>query len=248
MTIYPAIDIINGQCVRLRQGDFDQKTTYSVDPLTLAAEYAANGAEWLHVVDLDAAKGDGHSNLELIAELANTVDIKVQTGGGVRSVFEANKRLDAGIQRVVVGSIAVQHPNRFCGWLERFGPEHVVAALDVQRHGNHWLPAVHGWQQITERDLFDLLEQLCAARLRHLLCTDIGRDGMLQGPNTALYQQLGERFPDLMIQASGGADSLDNIADLRRHEISGLVIGKALLDGRFALGDALAVARGQQPA
>lgn len=243
MIIYPAIDIINGQCVRLRQGDFDQQTTYSADPLILAGNYAAAGAEWLHMVDLDAAKSNTASNLELIAKIASSVDIKVQTGGGVRHMIDINKRLEAGIKRVVVGSIAVEQPDKFCDWLQRFGSEHLVAALDVQQHGERWLPATHAWQQITDRDLFDLLEQLSNAGLQHLLCTDIGRDGMLQGPNIELYQQLQQRFPNLSIQASGGVDSLDNIVALQQHDIAGLIIGKALLDGRFELSDALSVAQ-----
>ncbi len=242
MIIYPAIDIIDGRCVRLRQGDFAHQTTYNVDPKLLASNYAASGAEWLHVVDLDAAKSTHSSNLNLIADIASSLDIKVQTGGGVRQVIDIQQRLQAGISRVVIGSIAVEQPDKFCDWLSDFGAEHLVAALDVQRQGERWLPAVHGWQKTIDRDLFDLLEQLCEAGLQHLLCTDIGRDGMLQGPNIELYQQLQKRFPNLSIQASGGVDSLDNITALQQHHIAGLIIGKALLDGRFELSEALSLA------
>ncbi len=245
MIIYPAIDIINGQCVRLRQGDFKQQTTYAIDPQQLAGQYADAGSDWLHVVDLDASRDGDNSNLELITRLARNLAIKVQTGGGVRTAADIEKRLAAGIARVVVGSIAVEQPQQFCSWLNQFGSEQLVAALDVRHHQGRWLPATRGWQYDSERDLFALLEQLCAAGLQHLLCTDIGRDGMLQGPNIELYRQLQQRFPDLSIQASGGVDSLANIVALKQHGISGLVIGKALLDGRFKLCDALPIAQGQ---
>ncbi len=242
MIIYPAIDIIDGQCVRLRQGDFTQQTTYDMSPLALAQEYANAGAEWLHIVDLDAAQANGNNNLDSIAAIAETVAIKIQTGGGVRSVADIEQRLAAGIQRVVIGSIAVEQPDTFCSWLNQFGAQHIVAALDVERHADRWLPAVRGWQQITDRDFFDLLAQLNQAGLTHLLCTDIGRDGMLQGPNVELYRQLQQKFPELMIQASGGVDALANITTLRQHQIAGLIIGKALLDGRFDLRAALQLA------
>ncbi len=248
MILYPAIDIINGQCVRLRQGDFQQQTTYQMEPLALATDYAAAGAEWLHIVDLDASRDGSDANLPLIAGLAANLDIKIQTGGGVRSETDIEKRLAAGVNRVVVGSLAVEQPQQFRDWLADYGSSRLVAAVDVrlQQHDGQqrWLPATHGWQQQSAGlDLFELLEQLCTGGLQHLLCTDIGRDGMLQGPNIKLYQQLRQRFPNLSIQASGGVAELENIATLQQHNIDGLVIGKALLDGRFELREALEIAR-----
>lgn len=246
MIIYPAIDIIDSQCVRLRQGDFSDKTTYNISPLALAQEYASAGSEWLHMVDLDAAKGNGISNLDLIAAIAETVDIKIQAGGGVRSADDIEQRLATGIQRVIIGSIAVEQTEVFCHWLQHFGPEHIVAALDVQNEQGRWLPAVHGWQQIADCDLFTLLEQLCKAGLKHLLCTDIGRDGMLQGPNIELYQELQGQFPHLHIQASGGVHELQDVDALLANQFSGVIIGKALLDRRFSLSEALQITH-QEP-
>ena len=238
MIVYPAIDIIQGQCVRLRQGDFAQQTTYAVEPLSLASDYARNGADWLHIVDLDAAKGDGN-NLAIITAIAASLPVQVQSGGGVRTAEDIQIRLHGGITRVVVGSVAVQQPEQFCQWLHAFTPAAITAALDVRAVDGRWVPAIAGWQQQSDTDLFTLLDRFVDAGLAHLLCTDIDRDGMLQGPNVELYAQLKKRYPNLHVQASGGVHAVADLSALASINADGVIIGKALLDGRFSLNEAL---------
>lgn len=238
MKIYPAIDLINGQCVRLFQGQYDQVTQYQTEPLELALEYQAAGAELLHLVDLDAARGD-ESQLDLISKLATALDIPIQTGGGIRTVQDIQARFDAGCQRVVIGSMAVTDTEAFKSWLTRFGAERIVAALDVRFVDGRWMPAIRGWQEQALIDLMSLLDDLYNAGLRHLLCTDIQRDGALSGANQDLYQQLYERYPSLQIQASGGVGSLEELPPLARSGASAVIIGKALLEGKFELSSAL---------
>lgn len=244
MKIYPAIDLMDGQCVRLYQGRFDQRTDYPGDPLALAREYQNAGAECLHVVDLDAARdnddGDSHHQLDVITDLVRDLDIPLQTGGGVRTETDLALRFQAGCQRVVVGSLAVRNPRLFGQWLRRYGAERLVAALDVrQDEQGIWRPAVKGWQEEAAMDLLDLLEQLSGYGLRHLLCTDISRDGVLGGPNVDLYRMLAQRFPMLHVQASGGVGALSDLAPLQACGAAGVVVGKALLEGRFTLDEAL---------
>ena len=246
MIIYPAIDLIDGACVRLQQGDFQRQSDYAVDAVELATQYAAAGADWLHVVDLDAARGRA-VQLELIARLADIDGLQVQSGGGVRTSGDIDQRLAAGIARVIVGSVCVRQPHQFIDWLQQFGADKLVAALDVrrqQRHGKDvWVPAVAGWEEDSDSDLFVLLQHLVAAGLQHVLCTDIDRDGMLSGPNLELYAQIRQRFPELQLQASGGVHALSDLADLQQLDMHGVIIGKALLEGHFTLSQALAEVR-----
>jgi phosphoribosylformimino-5-aminoimidazole carboxamide ribotide isomerase len=243
MIIYPAIDLIEGACVRLQQGDFQRQSDYAVGAAELAQHYVAEGTDWLHVVDLDAARGRA-AQLALIGELSTIGGLQVQSGGGVRTSSDIEQRLQAGIGRVIVGSVCVREPLSFIDWLHQFGVDRLVAALDVrpqQRDGKTvWVPAVSGWEEDSDSDLFALLEQLVAAGLRHLLCTDIGRDGMLSGPNIELYAQIHQRFPDLQIQASGGVHALSDLRQLQQLGMAGVIIGKALLEGRFTLAQAVA--------
>ena len=238
MIIYPAIDIINGQCVRLKQGDFAQQTTYDDDPLALATRYVKDGATHLHIVDLDAAKGES-DNVALIGNIANQLSIEIQSGGGIRTIEDIEKRLNVGLKRVVIGSVAVTQPEQFCKWLQHFGNDKITAALDVRLLDGHWVPAIAGWQENSDTDLMNLLDQFTTAGLQHLLCTDINRDGMLQGPNLDLYAELKTRYPDLQLQASGGVHALNDLDALQRVAADGVIIGKALLDGRFTLQEAL---------
>ncbi len=246
MIIYPAIDLIDGACVRLQQGDFQRQSDYAVDAVELATQYADAGANWLHVVDLDAARGRP-AQLGLIAQLAASDGLQVQSGGGVRTSADIEQRLAAGITRVIVGSVCVRQPQQFSDWLQQFGADKLVAALDVrrqQRHGKDiWVPAVAGWEEDSDSDLFVLLQHLVGAGLQHVLCTDIGRDGMLSGPNLDLYGQIRQCFPELHLQASGGVHALGDLADLQQLEVHGVIIGKALLEGRFTLAQALAEVR-----
>ena len=246
MIIYPAIDLIDGACVRLQQGDFQRQSDYAVDAVELATQYANAGADWLHVVDLDAARGRA-VQLELIAQLADIDGLQVQSGGGVRTSGDIEQRLAAALLALSSAVSACASRSQFIDWLQQFGADKLVAALDVrrqQRNGKDvWVPAVAGWEEDSDSDLFNLLQQLVAAGLQHLLCTDIDRDGMLSGPNLELYAQIRQRFPELQLQASGGVHALSDLADLQQLEMHGVIIGKALLEGRFTLSQALAEVR-----
>jgi phosphoribosylformimino-5-aminoimidazole carboxamide ribotide isomerase len=239
--LYPAIDIREGRVVRLRQGDYAAETRYAEHPLALAKRYAVEGAEWLHLVDLDAAKAGGWTLAPLVEAIRRETTLKVQTGGGVRDESDVEAILRAGASRVVVGSLAVRQPNRVLGWLERFGNDRLTIALDARAddHGVFRLP-VHGWTEASGLALFDLLNRYAEAGLRHLLCTDIARDGMLAGLNLALYREIAERFPEIAVQASGGVATLDDVRGAFDASAGGAILGKALLEGRFTLPDALA--------
>ena len=240
-TLYPAIDVRGGRVVRLRQGDYAQETRYADEPRAVAARYAGDGAQWLHLVDLDAARAGGYTLAPLLAAIKRETTLHVQTGGGVRSDEDVQRILDAGADRVVVGSLAVREPARVTDWLQRFGAERIVIALDTRRDdAGVWQLPVHGWTQGSGIALEALLDRYAQAGARHLLCTDIDRDGMLAGPNIELYARIARGWPMLAVQASGGVRGIDDILAARAAGCAGAVLGKALLDGRFALADAVA--------
>lgn len=245
-TVYPAVDVREGRVVRLRQGDYAQETRYPDSPLETAGHYAQAGAAWLHLVDLDAARAGGYSLAPLLRSLKAGTRLRIQTGGGVRGEQDVAAILEAGADRVVVGSLAVREPERVIDWLSRFGPERITVALDARESGDGaWHLPVSGWTQDSGVQLHELLARYADAGLRHLLCTDIDRDGMLSGPNLALYRTVHALVPGVALQASGGVSDLADIASARDSGCAGVVLGKALLDGRFELADALAQPQGQ---
>lgn len=238
--IYPAIDVRSGRVVRLAQGDYARETRYADDPFTLAKSYADAGAQWLHLVDLDAARNGGYTLGDLLRRLKAETPLSVQTGGGVRSEADIERLLQEGADRVVVGSLAVTEPNRVVRWINRYGNERLTVALDAWcGQDGRWFPTSHGWTQPGRRSLGDLVRFYSRSGLRHLLCTDIARDGTLAGPNLQLYQLLRQWAPRLELQASGGARDLDDVRDARGAGCAGIVLGKALLEGRFDLPQAL---------
>lgn len=240
-TVYPAIDVRAGKVVRLRQGDYADETRYGDDPLAFALRYADAGATWLHLVDLDAAKAGGYTLQPLLREIRRQTGLQVQTGGGVRSEADVAALLEAGAERVVVGSLAVTAPETVMGWLATFGSERITVALDTrQDETGAWRLPVHGWTQVASDTLDALLARYADAGLVHLLCTDIARDGMLAGPSIALYQPLCQRYPGVRVQASGGVRDAADVAAARAAGCAGVVLGKALLDGRLSLAEALA--------
>jgi phosphoribosylformimino-5-aminoimidazole carboxamide ribotide isomerase len=239
--LLPAIDVRDGRVVRLRQGDYTRETRYDDAPLALARRYADDGARWLHLVDLDAARCGGYTLAPLLAQLAGETGLQVQTGGGIRDERDVETLLQAGAARVVVGSVAVREPERVAGWLRRFGPDRITVALDARQDAaGHWQLPTSGWTEDSGSGLESLLYHFSDAGLRHLLCTDIARDGMLSGPNLDLYAGILALAPRIQLQASGGIRDLADIAAARAAGCAGAVLGKALLDGRFALADALA--------
>jgi phosphoribosylformimino-5-aminoimidazole carboxamide ribotide isomerase len=239
-TVYPAIDVREGRVVRLKQGDYAQETRYSDSPLALAQAYAESGSAWLHLVDLDAARDGGYAVEALLTAIKSSTVLNIQTGGGVRSESDLLRLLNAGADRVVIGSLAVREPERVAEWLRRFGADRITVALDSrQDDSGAWLLPVKGWTESSELLLINLTLDYADAGLKHLLCTDIGRDGMLSGPNFDLYAQLRSIAPQLAIQASGGARDLADVQAARQAGCAGIILGKALLEGRLALEDAL---------
>ncbi len=242
MILIPAIDLLDGRCVRLLHGDFAQVTDYPLAAAELAGLYAQQGAEWLHVVDLAASRDGAGADTTALFSLLGQARQSVQTGGGVRSADDIARRLDAGAARVVVGSLSVTDSQRFITWMAKFGADSLVAALDVRidATGVPW-PRIHGWTDRGEVDMWHTLDELVAGGLKHLLCTDISRDGALSGPNTGLYSDITGRYPGLQLQASGGVSSLDDLQNLKPTGAAGVITGKALLEKRFSVAEALQV-------
>lgn len=238
MIIYPAMDLMGGRVVRLRQGRFDEATAYLEEPLTALNSFAEAGAEWAHVVDLDGARAGCPVQHELIGNLARMAPLKLQVAGGFRERNQLERMFDAGVARVVIGSLAVKRPEQVLAWLAEFGPERITLSLDVRVVDDTPQVAISGWTEDSGRTLWDVAALYPEAR--HLLLTDIGRDGMLQGPNFALYEEAARRLPQLKIQASGGVSSL---GDLERLTTDGAIVGKALWEGRIDLQEALGLAR-----
>lgn len=240
-TVFPAIDVRGGAVVRLLQGDYERETRYGDDPLAQATAYARAGAEWLHLVDLDAARAGGYTLTALLTRLRAEAGLKVQTGGGVRGERDLVTLLEAGAERVVIGSLAVREPGLVQGWIRRYGSGRITVALDTRcDEAGQWTLPVAGWTEASTRTLDDLAQEYARAGLEHLLCTDIARDGMLLGPNLDLYRHLLGLVPGLALQASGGVRDLDDVRGAREAGCSGVVLGKALLEGRLRLEEALA--------
>lgn len=238
--IIPAIDLIEGKVVRLYQGDYKQTTEYKLDPIDVVHQYADDGAQWLHIVDLTGAKDTSKRQLTLISEMVATKRMKFQSGGGVRTRGDVEGLLSAGVERVVIGSLAVTQPEVVEQWMIEFGPEHIVLALDINidAQGNKFV-ATHGWQQNSGVSIEALIERYSKVGLKHVLCTDISRDGTLQGANDSLYTEVTAQFPDIQWQASGGIGSLHDIEVLKPTNVAGVILGRALLEGKFTVKQAI---------
>jgi phosphoribosylformimino-5-aminoimidazole carboxamide ribotide isomerase len=234
MELIPAIDLRGGRCVRLFQGDFDAETRYEVTPEALYERYADFGAAWLHVVDLDGARDGAQAHRAVIGELCGRGRLKLQVGGGLRDRATVEQTLAAGVARAVVGSLAVSDPDIVNGWLKRFGPERVAIAFDV-RLGDDGVPrvATHGWKEQSALRLWDAVARYTAAGLQHVLCTDVGRDGAMTGPNLDLYIEAVRRFPAIAWQASGGIRDVRDLWALADAGVAGAVSGRALLEDRM---------------
>lgn len=234
MILYPAMDLMGGRVVRLAQGRFEDSTTYAADPAEALGGFAAAGAEWAHVVDLDGARAREPVQHELIASLARGAALNLQVAGGFRTRDQLSHMFNAGVRRIVIGSLAVDRPDLVRSFLLEFGGERITLSLDVRVVDGVPSVATAGWTEDSGRNLWDVAALYPEAR--HLLLTDIGRDGMLAGPNFPLLEEAAERLPHLAIQASGGVSSLD---DLRRLRTAGAIVGKALWEGRIGLAEAL---------
>ena len=231
MRLIPAIDLKNGHCVRLLHGDFSAETRYNTNPETLLARYRDFGADWLHVVDLDGAKEGSLGNRPIIAQLAAQTAVKLQVGGGLRNTAAVTQMLDLGAARAVIGSAAVTHIEQVKDWLEHFGPERITLAFEVRldEHGIARV-ATHGWQRQSELSLWSAVENFSDSQLKHVLCTDVSRDGALTGPNVALYREAAQRYPQIHWQASGGIRDARDLHALSAAGAAAAISGKALLD------------------
>jgi phosphoribosylformimino-5-aminoimidazole carboxamide ribotide isomerase len=231
MQLIPSIDLRAGRCVRLMRGDFAAETRYPDEPKSLLAKYRDLGAEWLHIVDLDGARDGASGNLALIAELAAERSLKLQVGGGLRDRGAVAGMLGLGVARAVVGSAAVAQAALVRDWLHEFGAERLCLAFDVRLDADGTpRVATHGWREQSTLSLWDAVGNFAAAGLRHVLCTDVARDGTLGGPNVPLYREAVRRFPAIRWQASGGVRDLQDLAALADTDVAAAISGKALLD------------------
>ena len=229
--LIPAIDIINGQCVRLTKGDYDQKTVYRDSPAEVAKEFEAIGFRRLHVVDLDGAKSKHIVNDAVLTAITTETNLVVDFGGGIKTDEDIEKAFAAGASMVTVGSIAVTQPDLFMGWLDKYGPERMILGADV-RHGKI---SINGWKEDSSEDLLPFLRKYIEAGVRNVLCTEISKDGTLSGPAISLYSEVMNTYPELHLIASGGVSSLDDIKALDAAGIPAVVFGKAIYEGRINL-------------
>ena len=233
MEIIPAIDIIDGKCVRLTEGDYSSKTEYAFSPLEMAKQYEELGFKRVHLVDLDGAKAGSVINWKIVEEISSETKLSIDFGGGVKTIDEVQRILDLGVTYVTVGSIAAKQPNEFRGWLETFGAEKFFLGADVRDQKI----MTAGWLERTDLDLSVFIDQYLKMGVNHFFCTDISKDGQLMGPATDLYKQMIESFPEINLVASGGVSSLMDLKELKEIGCSGAIVGKAIYEGKIALQD-----------
>lgn len=227
----PAIDIIDGKCVRLSQGKYDSQKVYNENPVEVAKEFEAYGISRLHVVDLDGAASHHVVNYRVLDRIASQTSLIIDFGGGVKSDEDLVIAFDNGAQMVTLGSIAVKQPELFCQWLEKYGEEKIILGADVKDNKI----AISGWKEESTQELMPFLKNYIEKGINKVLCTDISRDGMLEGPSTPLYKDIMVAFPDIHLIASGGVSSIDDILKLHESGIPAVVVGKALYEGKISL-------------
>jgi phosphoribosylformimino-5-aminoimidazole carboxamide ribotide isomerase len=236
MEVIPAIDLLDGKVVRLYKGDFEQVTVYSDSPVEIASRYGEAGVSSLHVVDLDGARTGQFAHLDVITEITATVGLAVQVGGGIRQIEQARAIIGAGAERVVIGSTAAQDPELVISWFGELGPDALIVGVDVTIDPDaDPIVKTHGWTESSNQTLWELMETYTAAGAMNFLCTDISRDGTLEGPNLELYAECSRRYPKARVIASGGVSSAADLPALAATGVSSVVTGKALLDGLLTL-------------
>ena len=231
MELIPAIDLIDGRCVRLTQGDYGQTKIYDAEPVDMARRYADCGVRRFHIVDLDGAKAKAPCNLSTLEKVVAATGLDVEWGGGIKDSVAMQQAVDAGASRVICGSVAVDNPELFAQWLQEYGASRVILGADI-RDGR---VATHGWLKDGGMGVEELVEKFLPYNLSQLICTDISRDGMLQGPNLPLYEQLQQRFPMVDVTLSGGVSSMDDLKRARECGVRAAIIGKAIYEGRITL-------------
>jgi phosphoribosylformimino-5-aminoimidazole carboxamide ribotide isomerase len=232
--IIPAIDLQDGKCVRLFQGEFDKTTQYSADPTAIAREFTAMNVETLHIVDLDGARSGKPLNNTIVTAITQETTINVQLGGGIRHRNDVAHWLKLGVSRCVIGSVAIDDPQTVLAWIEEFGTQAMVLALDVRLIDNTPTLTTHGWTNATGTSLWDCLDRYYRSGCRQVLCTDVERDGAMTGPNFVLYRDIMGRYPELQLQASGGVRHIRDLEQLRELGVPAAITGRALLDGAIS--------------
>ena len=233
MRIIPAIDIIDGKCVRLTQGDYAQKKVYNENPLEVARTFEAAGLKYLHLVDLDGARAGKVTNWRVIDTITKNTSLQVDFGGGIKTEEEIRKLFSAGVKQVNLGSIAVKNPDLVRDWIENYGADKIILSADVKSEKI----AIGGWMEDSSISVIDFVNDYLRKGIRYIACTDISTDGMLTGPNVLLYSKLQEAFPSIKLIASGGVSSLKDLENLKQINIDGVIVGKAIYEGRVEIGE-----------
>ncbi|MGC1244084.1 MAG: 1-(5-phosphoribosyl)-5-[(5-phosphoribosylamino)methylideneamino]imidazole-4-carboxamide isomerase [Chryseosolibacter sp.] len=233
MRIIPAIDIIDGKCVRLTQGDYAQKKVYNENPLETAKRFEDAGLQHLHLVDLDGAKAGKVINWNVVESITKHTSLNVDFGGGIKTDEEISKLFESGVKQVNLGSIAVKDRDLVQRWIENYGAGQIILSADVKNEKI----AIGGWLEDSSISLYDFVRDYLRKGIRYITCTDISTDGMLQGPNVALYKKLLDTFPDIKLIASGGVSGINDLRDLQKINVDGVIVGKAIYEGRVSLSD-----------
>ncbi|MEX2591221.1 MAG: 1-(5-phosphoribosyl)-5-[(5-phosphoribosylamino)methylideneamino]imidazole-4-carboxamide isomerase [Anditalea sp.] len=233
MEIIPAIDIIDGKCVRLTQGDYSQKKEYADNPLEVARKFEAAGIKRLHLVDLDGAKAKHIVNRQVLESIANKTSLKVDFGGGVQSDTDIQLAFDCGASQVTGGSIAVKNPVLFEDWIKLHGSEKIILGADAKNRKI----AIGGWEETTTADVITFIKDYFQKGIRYVICTDVAKDGLLQGPSIELYKEILEKIPGIKLIASGGVSSMKDLEELERSGVYGTIVGKAFYEGRISLNE-----------
>lgn len=233
--LIPAIDIIDGKCVRLTQGDYNSKKIYNEDPVEVAKSFEAHGITRLHVVDLDGARAGRIINYRMLEKIATRTALRIDFGGGLKHEQDLEIAFESGAQMITGGSIAVKDPETFISWINKFGNEKIILGADAKDKQI----AVSGWEETTDKDLIPFIEDYYKKGITKVICTDISKDGMLQGPSLELYNEIREALPSLHIIASGGVSSIEDIEQLEQAGIPSVIFGKAIYEGKIQLKDFL---------
>ena len=233
MQIIPAIDIIDGKCVRLTQGDYGQKTIYNENPLEVAKEFEAAGLQRLHLVDLDGAKAGAVKNWKVLQSIATNTSLIIDFGGGIKKEEDLNLVFNSGAALATIGSLAVKNETVFVEWIQKYGANKFLLGADVKEEKI----AISGWLETTDIEIYDFIEKYMAHGITQIFCTDVSKDGKLEGPSTELYQNIIKRFPGLYFIASGGVSSITDLEDLKRIGCAGAIVGKAIYEGKFEISD-----------
>lgn len=231
MRIIPAIDIIEGKCVRLTKGDYDTKKVYNENPLEVAKEFEDAGIQYLHVVDLDGAKASHIVNYKVLEQIATKTSLKIDFGGGLKSNEDLRIAFESGANQITGGSIAVKNPQIFEGWIQQYGSEKIILGADC----NNEKIAISGWQEESELKVIPFIQDYQSKGIDYVICTDISKDGMLQGPSFNLYERILKETPDIKLIASGGISQFDELPKLAELGCEGVIIGKAIYENRISL-------------